>query len=246
MGRRPMLIFSLLGTVVSFVMLALAANLAVLFAARVVDGLSGGNITVARAYIADVTEPEGRARAYGLLGAAFGLGFVVGPALGGAFAHISYTAPIWAAAAITLAAVLLAFLWLPETVHRGEAMTASPWRALPEVLRRPRLRPLLLADFAYWCAFAMCHTTFPLFAARRFGFDVPQTGYVLSAFGCLGVLVQLGLVGGRETVRGEPDVRSGIGAVCLRMGSGGADRDADSLPRHARPCRSASDCAARR
>ena len=88
-GRRPVLIFSLVGTVVSFVMLAVANSLFMLFAARIVDGLSGGNITTARAYIADITTEENRAKAFGLLGAAFGLGFIVGPGLGGAFSHIS-------------------------------------------------------------------------------------------------------------------------------------------------------------
>src|SRR6185295_17248006 len=95
-GRRPVLIFSLLGTVVSFVMLALAHTLTLLFLARIVDGLSGGNISTARAYVADVTEPKDRARAYGFLGAAFGLGFIFGPALGGVLAKYGYTAPIWA------------------------------------------------------------------------------------------------------------------------------------------------------
>ena len=193
-GRRPVLIFSLLGTVASFVMLAVARNLLVLFAARIIDGLSGGNITTARAYIADVTEPHERAKAFGMLGAAFGLGFIVGPGLAGVFSHISYTAPIWAAAFITVIATAMAFFWLPETVHRGSAVTASPWRALPEVLARRRLRPLLLADFIYWSSFSVCSTTFALFASGRFGFDVAETGYVLAAFGFLGVIVQVGLV----------------------------------------------------
>src|SRR5215213_9164838 len=96
-GRRPILIFSLIGTVVSFVMLAVAHSLAMLFAARIVDGLSGGNITTARAYIGDIATEENRARSFGFLGAAFGLGFIIGPALGGLFARISYTAPIFAA-----------------------------------------------------------------------------------------------------------------------------------------------------
>src|SRR6187401_1575628 len=115
-GRRPILIFSLLGTVVSFVMLALAQSITMLFLARIVDGLSGGNISTARAYVADVTEPKDRARAYGLIGAAFGLGFILGPALSGVLAGISYTAPIWAAAILTLVAAAVAWLWLPETV----------------------------------------------------------------------------------------------------------------------------------
>jgi multidrug resistance protein len=193
-GRRPVLIFSLLGTVVSFAMLAVARSLAVLFAARIIDGLSGGNITTARAYIADVTEPHERAKAYGMLGAAFGMGFIVGPGLAGLFAQISYTAPIWVAAFVTLIATAMAWFWLPETVHRGSAATVSPWSALPDVFGRRRLRPLLIADFIYWASFSVCNTTFALFAARRFGFGVAQTGYVLAAFGVLGVIVQVGMV----------------------------------------------------
>src|SRR5438045_3589845 len=118
-GRRPVLIFSLLGTVISFAMLALAHSIAMLFAARIVDGLSGGNISTARAYVADVTEPKDRARAYGLIGAAFGLGFIFGPALSGVLARVSYTAPIWAAAAVTLVAAVVAFCWLADTIHRS-------------------------------------------------------------------------------------------------------------------------------
>jgi DHA1 family tetracycline resistance protein-like MFS transporter len=194
-GRRPVLIFSLIGTVVSFAMLAMAQSLAMLFAARVIDGLSGGNITIARAYIADITEPDERPKAFGLLGAAFGLGFIVGPGLAGLFALISYTAPIWAASGVTLLATALAWLWLPETIHRKNAVGVSPWRALPEMFARRNLRPLLFADFVYWCSFAVCTTTFALFASRRFGFDVARTGYVLAAFGVLGVIVQAGLVG---------------------------------------------------
>jgi DHA1 family tetracycline resistance protein-like MFS transporter len=193
-GRRPVLIFSLLGTVVSFAMLAVARSLAMLFAARIIDGLSGGNITTARAYIADVTEPHERAKAYGMLGAAFGMGFIVGPGLAGLFAQISYTAPIWVAAFVTLIATAMAWFWLPETVHRGSAAAVSPWRALPDVFARRRLRPLLIADFIYWGSFSVCTTTFALFAERRFGFGVGATGYVFAAFGVLGVVVQVGMV----------------------------------------------------
>src|SRR6185437_9146795 len=136
-GRRPVLIFSLAGTVVSFVMMALAHSITMLFVARIVDGLSGGNISTARAYVADVTEPKDRARAYGLIGAAFGLGFILGPALSGVLARISYTAPIWAAAGLTLVAALMALFWLPETVHRANAGVGNPLSYLPALLQRP-------------------------------------------------------------------------------------------------------------
>jgi len=194
-GRRPILIFSLIGTVISFVMLAVAHSLAMLFAARIVDGLSGGNITTARAYIGDIATEENRAKSFGMLGAAFGLGFIIGPALGGLFAHISYTAPIWAAAAITVVATLLAWFWLPETVHRVEAVSGSPWKALRELSGRANLRRLFAIDFLYWGSFAVYQTTFALFGARRFGFDAAGTGYLLAAFGFLGVIVQVVMVG---------------------------------------------------
>ncbi|MBI2833777.1 MAG: MFS transporter [Acidobacteria bacterium] len=194
-GRRPVLILSLLGTVVSFVLMALARSLAVLFVARVIDGLSGGSITTARAYIADVTREEGRAKAYGVLAAGFALGFILGPAIGGALAHVSYTAPIWAAAAITLVATGLAWRFLPETVHRSRAGGVPPWRVLPEMLRRPNLRVLLIVDLFYWGSFAVYQTTFALFTERRFAFDAPQTGYVFALFGVLGVIVQVVMVG---------------------------------------------------
>jgi len=193
-GRRPVLILSLLGTVVSFVMLAVAHSLAMLFAARVVDGLSGGNITTARAYIGDIATDENRAKYFGLLGAAFGLGFIIGPGLSGAFAYISYTAPIWAAAAITFVAMLMAWLWLPETVHRVHAVVGSPWRALRALSARADLRVLFAVDFLYWASFAVFQSTFALFGAQRFNFDATHTGYILAVFGLLGVIVQGGIV----------------------------------------------------
>ncbi len=220
-GRRPVLILSLVGTVVSFVMLAVAPNLATLFAARIVDGLSGGNISTARAYIADVTTEDNRAKAFGMLGAAFGLGFIIGPALGAAFSHISYTAPIWAAAAITVVAIAMAWFWLPETVHRVDAGGRGPWRALADLSSRPHLRVLFSVDFLYWMAFAVYQTTFALFGARRFGFDAARTGYLLSAFGFLGVVVQGALVGPIVRTLGEKRTLA-MGLLFAAVGWGGS------------------------
>jgi DHA1 family tetracycline resistance protein-like MFS transporter len=193
-GRRPVLVFSLVGTVVSFVMLALAQSIVMLFLARIVDGLSGGNISTARAYVADVTEPKDRARAYGLIGAAFGLGFIMGPALSGMLAKVSIAAPIWAAAALTLVAAAMAWFWLPETVHRSQAGTGNPLSYLPALLERPAIRRVLVVDFLYWFAFSIFQTTFALFAARRFQFDASRTGYFFAGFGVLGVIIQGGFI----------------------------------------------------
>ena len=217
-GRRPILIFSLLGTVVSFVMLAVAHSIAMLFAARVVDGLSGGNISTARAYVADITEPKDRARAYGLIGAAFGLGFILGPALSGVLSGISFTAPIWAAAGLTLVATVMAWLWLPETVHRAQAGTGNPFRYLPDLLKRPVVRRILTIDFIYWLAFATFQTTFSLFVARRFGFGVSKTGYFFAAFGILGAVIQGGFI--RPIVKrmgDKPTFLMGLGFSALGL-----------------------------
>jgi MFS transporter, DHA1 family, tetracycline resistance protein len=216
-GRRPILIVSLIGTVVSFVMLAVANSLTMLFVARIVDGLSGGNIATARAYVADVTEPKDRSRAFGLIGAAFGLGFIFGPGISALLAPISYTAPIWAAAAITLVATAMAWFWLPETVHRAPAGTGMPFRNLAAMMVRPSLRRVLLMDFAYWFAFAMFQTTFALFASARFGFDAPRTAVFFAAFAVLGAVVQGVLI--RSIVRRLGDKRTFmLGLVCASSG----------------------------
>lgn len=218
-GRRPVLLLSLVGTALSFVLLALAQSVGMLFVARIIDGLSGGNIPTARAYIADVTSEEDRARAFGLIGAAFGLGFIVGPALGGVLAHISYAAPAWIAAGITLGAVALAWLWLPETVHRVSASRGPVWLELPRLLRHPHLGPLLGVDFLYWATAAVYQTTFALFASHRFGFGPGQTGVLLAFWGLLGAVVQVGLVGPVVRRMGESRALA-VGLVMAGLGLG--------------------------
>ena len=208
-----MLIFSLLGTVVSFVMLAIAHSITMLFLARIVDGLSGGNISTARAYVADITEPKDRARAYGLIGAAFGLGFIFGPALSGVLAKVSYTAPIWAAAGDHAGrdadgVAVAARDGPPRACRRRQPVPLSAGAAAA----RPAVGRMLVIDFVYWFAFAIFQTTFALFAARRFGFDAPQTGYVFAGFGVLGAIIQGGII--RPIVRRLGDKPTFIAGSC--------------------------------
>jgi DHA1 family tetracycline resistance protein-like MFS transporter len=213
-GRRPVIIFSLIGSVVSFIMLALAhragfvlygvsGGLLVLFLSRIVDGLSGGNITAARAYIADILDEKDRAKGFGLIGAAFGLGFIVGPALGGLLVKINLQAPAWGAAIISLLATLLAYYWLPETLHTTHAKRPSPWKMLPTLMNRPVLGRLLWINFAVWVGFAIYQMSFPLFARRQFGFSEDQVGYTLALVGAVGVLTQVLLVGRTVSRLGE-------------------------------------------
>jgi DHA1 family tetracycline resistance protein-like MFS transporter len=188
-----------------------------LFLARIIDGLSGGNISTARAYVADVTEPKDRARAYGLIGAAFGLGFIFGPAISGVLVRFGMTAPIWAAAGITVVAMVMALFWLPESRRQVSSGTGTPFRNLAAMVTRPGLRQILAIDFGYWSAFAIFQTTFALFAARRFGFDAPQTAYFFAAFAVLGAVVQgtlirpiVGRFGDKQTFM--------LGLVCASAG----------------------------
>lgn len=194
-GRRPILLFSLVGTVASFALLAVANSLLLLFTARIIDGLSGGNISTARAYISDISAEKDRAKAYGVIGAAFGLGFIFGPALAGILGNFGPAAPAWGAAALAAAAFALTFAFLPETNRSTRAARRNPWREMPQLLRRPVLGQLLLLDFLYWAAFAVYQTTFSLFASIRFDWGITEVGYVLALVGGIGAYVQVRQVG---------------------------------------------------
>ena len=121
---------------------------------------------------------------------------------------------------ITIVATILAWLWLPETVHRVHAVAGSPWRALRDLSARADLRLLFTVDFLYWTSFGVCQTTFALFGARRFGFDATHIGYLLASFGFLGVIVQVGLVGPIVARLGERGTLV-AGLICAALGWGG-------------------------
>jgi DHA1 family tetracycline resistance protein-like MFS transporter len=216
-GRRPVLLISIAGTVVGFLLLglaeplggALAGNssaattnaivLAILFLSRILDGVTGGNISVAQAYITDVTDEENRARGLGLIGAAFGLGFIIGPALGGALsAGERYAVPAFVAAAIAALNWLAVLFWLPEslTEESKAELAKQPARSIVSVrelvnaLKRPRFGPLLNIRFLYGLAFATFTGVFALYAQYQLRLDSTGTGYILAYVGLLSVLVQ--------------------------------------------------------
>jgi DHA1 family tetracycline resistance protein-like MFS transporter len=202
-GRRPMLLVSIAGTLAGFVMLATAGSLWMLFASRVLDGLLGGNISLAQAYISDVTSEKNRAKGLGLIGAAFGLSFIFGPALGGTLsAGGNFALPAWVAAVLSSLNLLGVLFLLPESLPRKERSeraqspaTRVSAQALLQALRRPCVGPLLSFQFLYGVPFTMFQTIFALFAGRRLGLDAQATSYVLTYVGILVVLVQGGGVG---------------------------------------------------
>ncbi len=195
-GRRPVLLVSIAGTALGFLLMGLARSLWVLFAARIIDGVTGGNISTAQAYIADVTSPQQRSRAMGIIGAAFGLGFIIGPAIGGLMSHFSIGAPFFFAAALAAANTLAVFFILPESLApelRGRPDTAAVPSHLWELLRGREhqvLRRLTVTYFLVTAAFSMLTATYPLFASHHFGFGAPGIGAIFACIGLVGALVQ--------------------------------------------------------
>lgn len=204
-GRRPIILIGLLGSCFSYLALALAGSLALIFAARVIGGIAGANIPTAQAYIADITTPENRARGMGMVGAAFGLGFIFGPAIGGVLTHLGPAAPMWAASALCFGNFVAAWALLPESrpasIHRPAAIGRLD--LLKRSFGRPKLLLLLALYFIISMAFSGFEATFALFSERRFGFTSASIGYVFAFVGAVLALVQGVLVGRVVRIVGE-------------------------------------------
>jgi DHA1 family tetracycline resistance protein-like MFS transporter len=207
-GRRPILFFSLLGTSLGFFVLGFATTLWMLFAGRIIDGITGGNISTAQAYIADVTTEENRAKGMGLIGAAFGLGFIFGPAIGGILSRWGAHMPFLFAGALSLANATLLYFVLPETVtpdHPARSSAATGrWSQLVRALKQSRLAFVLAVYFLFVTAFSVMTASFGLFTLYRFGFDAHDTGWVFAFVGVVGAAIQGGLIGRLVKMFGEP------------------------------------------
>lgn len=208
MGRRPVLWLSLMGSAAGYAILATTGRFEWVLAARVLDGVTGGNISVAQAAMADTSRPEERSKALGLIGAAFGLGFVLGPFAGGVLSHSVYGQellatkgihlPFLVAAALSLLASLLVLVWLPETLqpHARQHARQEEKRghALLHALRREGMPQVLGISLLAMTGFAMMEGTYSLLAAQRFSLNQGQVGYLFGFTGILIVLYQGGLV----------------------------------------------------
>lgn len=221
-GRRPLLIISIAGTVISFLMLGLARSLEMIFLSRALDGLFGGNIALARAYITDVTDEKSRARGLGIVGAAFGLGFIIGPAMGGFLSRYGYSVPALVAAALSFVNLIGVILWLPESLTeavreklRTSMRTAFSLRNLRQALNLPCCSSLLQIRLWYSLAFTLFQANFALYAKTRLALTAQTTSFVLTYVGVLSILVQ-GLAIGRLTTRFRE--RNLIFAATILMG----------------------------
>ena len=199
-GRRPVLLLSIIGTGIGFLVLGFASTVFMLFVGRILDGITGGNISTAQAYIADITTTENRAKGMGLIGAAFGLGFIFGPAIGGILSQWGIHVPFIFAAVLCFANALLLYFTLPETVTpdhpaKNRAARGRSFRNVFNSLKQPRLAFVLIIYFLFIVAFSIMTTAFSLYTMFRFGYDATHTGYLFAYVGLIAVIIQGGLIG---------------------------------------------------
>jgi MFS family permease len=208
-GRKPLLIVSQIGTLIGFFIMAFAPNIWVLLLARVIDGSTAGNISLAQAYISDITVPEARAKSFGVIGIAFGIGFLIGPAISGFLVRYGYRTPIFAAAALSALSILATSLLLPRAKPNldvtavgpgGKRLTLFQWTEYADFFRRPVLAPLLAQFFCFALSFAIFTGGLALFLERRLtwegkSFGPEQVGYTWAFAGLLGIILQGPLLG---------------------------------------------------
>ena len=227
-GRRPVLIVSLLGAVLAYIWMGFATTLWMLFAACLVGGLMAGNISAAFAYIADITTPENRAKGMGVVGAAFGLGFIFGPAIGGILAgpdplNADYQTPAFVAAGLSFLAFVLTIVLLKESLSPEirAKRTAQPRKSriaqLAESVKSPGVGLLILLSFLATFVFAGMETTFAMWSRRTLGWGPEQNGYLFAFIGLIAALLQGGAVGRLAKRFGEANLIV-QGALALALG----------------------------
>jgi len=225
-GRKPMLLISQIGTFIGFIVMARAAALWMLYVARVLDGSTAGNLSLAQAYISDHTEPSQRAKSFGLIGIAFGVGFFIGPSLTGYLsAKYSITTPIYLAAVMSATSILCTATLLkggPQSHHAfADREAAFHWRTYAKYFARPGLRERLLQFLFFITSFSLFISGFALFAERRFTYEgrpfgPREIGYIFGYVGLLGIILQGGLIGRLVKRFGElPLVAAGFIALVI-------------------------------
>ncbi len=214
-GRRPLILISLAGSCIGFLIFGLARSLTFLFVGRMVAGVAGAIIPTTNAYIADVTTPENRAKGMGMVGAAFGLGFILGPAIGGLLAPYGYDKPVLLASGMAAANWLFAYFRLPESlteeVRRRALSRSFNLKTLTDALTHPRVGLLLSIYFLVTFAFSNMEATFGLLNEHGYSLSARQTGYLFTFIGVLMTIMQGFLVGQLVRRLGE--------RLCIALGT---------------------------
>lgn len=192
-GRRAVLIGAQSISTLSYILLGIGGSLWIIFVARAIEGVAGATMGVTQAYVADLTAPEHRARAFGQVGAAFGLGFLFGPVLGGLLVRYGYPVPFFAAAALQIVTIVLTVTILPESHQAGEHQPTL--RDVATTLAHPALRTLLLQMLFFSFSFTMWVAVFALFAERVLGFGPSQTSLMYVIPATIGVFIQIFVIG---------------------------------------------------
>lgn len=198
-GRRPILLFSIGGTALSFGLLGVATTLPMLFLSRIIDGASGGNIATAQAYIADITTKEERTQSMGMMMSAFSLGFIIGPAVGGLLSVYGYSVPALVAGAVALIATILTYFYLPESLKPSKEVTDAPRKPLIifnirdfyDAVTHPAVGLLLTISFLMMFAFSLMQGTFALFTEHSLHLTAKANGILFAYLGFIGILIQL-------------------------------------------------------
>jgi DHA1 family tetracycline resistance protein-like MFS transporter len=217
-GRKGVLIAAQVAGLLGFSLLAAGNALWTVFVSRAIEGLGGGGLGVTQAYVTDVTTPSNRARAFGLIGATIGAGFLIGPALAGVLVRYGYRVPFAVAAGLQLITVVLTIVLLPES--KGAVKTAPTLGEIGASLRSPLLGRLLLAQFTFWFSFTSWVTVFALFTERVLGYGPAQTSYLFIVSSIVTIVVQAGLIGRLADRFGEG--RIAIAGLCCAVAAYGA------------------------
>ncbi|WJI28148.1 MFS transporter [Thermosynechococcus sp. B3] len=217
-GRRPVLLICIAGTALSYILFAVATVPWLLFVSRIIDGLTGGVVSTAQAYIADTSAPADRAKNFGLTGAAFGIGFIFGPAIGGSLAAIDLKLPIWFAAVLALVNVVLAYFILPESLPAAQRspLTLKSFALQQqwlELFNQRTLQALLMAFFIFNFAFAGFTSIFVLFLKRQLSWGPAQAGIIFVIIGVVSTIVQAGLI--RSLIPRFGEQRLSLGGLLL-------------------------------
>ncbi len=223
-GRRPILLFSLLGSAVGYFIFGIGGALWVLYISRLIDGFTGGNVSIANAYITDISSEKNRTKSLGIIGAAFGLGLIIGPILGGLFSQISLSAPVYIAGIFSLFATIVGFFILPESLPKNKRETIklvkrdfNPLFSIGKFINKPILGIFLLVFIIYNFTFSGFTISLPIFLIHKFNIDPLNVAGILFVSGIVSSIVQGGLIGRLDIKFGDKNLLM-MGLIIFSIG----------------------------